>query len=95
MIGEAKLDMMTRSRHVTEQNIGAAFLPTQVIPDHWTFDAQAVLTLPGDRVDLGVFAYNISGKRFPKFAIFHPTSNLMISAVSPPRIIGGRVSVRF
>lgn len=95
MIGQSKLDMMARARYVSEQNVGAAFLASQIVPSHWTFDAQAVLSLPGDRVDLGVFVYNISGERYPTFAIFHPTSNLVISTVSPPRIIGGRVTLRF
>jgi iron complex outermembrane receptor protein len=90
-----ELAVMARTRYVSAQNVGATLLDEQTVPAHWTSDAEAQFTSANDKFELAAFVRNISGRRYPTFVIFHPTSNLLVSSVSPPRIIGIRASARF
>ena len=90
-----ELALMARTRYVSAQNVGATLLDEQTVPAHWTSDAQVEFTAAGGRFELAAFVRNISGKRFSTFVIFHPTSNLLVSSVSPPRVIGVRAGLRF
>lgn len=90
-----ELAVMARTRYVSAQNVGATLLDEQTVPAHWTSDAQLEFTTEGGKLELAAFVRNISGKRFPTFVIFHPASNLLVSSVSPPRVIGVRMGMKF
>ncbi|MGX7950959.1 TonB-dependent receptor [Tsuneonella sp. HG249] len=94
-LGGADLEFMARTRYVSAQNVGATLLDEQIIGAHWTSDAQVQFHPRGERFEIAAFVRNISGERYPNFVIFHPTSNLLVSSVSPPRVVGLRVGAKF
>lgn len=94
-LGRLRLSMMARTRYVTAQNAGAAFLAEQVIPGHWTSDAQVSLSGPNRSFQVAAFVRNIEGDRTPTFVIFHPVTNLVVASISPPRVWGVRIAAQF
>ena len=76
------------------RNIGFAFLPEQRIAASWTSHAQFILSPRNGAWEAAIFIRNIEGDRIPQFMIYHPVSNALVAATSPPRVFGLRLSAR-
>jgi iron complex outermembrane receptor protein len=90
----ATLTVAADTHFRSARNIGFAFLPEQRIGPTWTSNAQLILSLPGDRLELAAFVRNIEGDRVPEFMIYHPVSNALVAGTSAPRQFGIRASLR-
>lgn len=93
-LGQFTLTAAADTHFRSSRNIGFAFLPEQRIGATWTSNAQLILGLPGNRVEIAAFVRNIESVRTPQFMLFHPVSNALIAVTSPPRQWGMRASWR-
>jgi iron complex outermembrane receptor protein len=93
-LGRLVLTAVADTRFRAARNIGFAFLREQRIGRTWTSDAQLIVTVPGQRLELAAFVRNIEGDRTPQFMIYHPISNALVAGTSPPRQLGVRASLR-
>jgi iron complex outermembrane receptor protein len=92
----ASLTARSRAQHQTETLAGVDFLPDQVQPGYWVFDASLTLAGAANRLSVGVFGQNLTDRTIISNTFVVPFSTgIVVGTLRPPRTIGVRADWRF